>query len=406
MKKFVTVVSMILLSITLTACGNKVTVDDLKSHDWQMDMNENEDNIHFKVSFSDHVMTWAVDASEMKSKASNEWEKMGEDLGKQIVETIKYKVEYELKGKTIHLKEKDLELDDDYSIEKEDKNIVLTPEDKDAEKIVLKPYSKKTNQNETSTSKAKKKTAVKLSEVIDQFKKDGLEVNDARKMTKDDFGTAPLAAKESMIFGIQLGSDGEYQNARIFSFTTLEDLTNTKDYYDDLGKSSSLAYSYTAADEDNLVLMQFNGDLPKELVERYVDTADLELTPVNFETESTNSEVIEEDNAYSSPSSSNQVERQAESNLQETQAQKVAAEAESKAQQEAARQQQAAQEQEQQQQENSQNDANSQYGVVQAGEGPPQIAARYGISVEQLFSLNGMSADNYYFDPGQQIRIK
>lgn len=362
---------MILLSIVLSACGNKVTVDDLKVNDWQMDVKENKDNINFKVSFSDHVMTWAVDASEMKSQASNEWEKMGEDFGKQIVETIKYKVEYELKGKKVHLKEDDLGLDDDYSIEKEDKNIVLTPDDKDAQKIVLKPYSKKPSKSEasTTTSKSEKKTAVKLSEVIDQFKKDGLEINNARNMTEDDFGAAPLTAKESMIFGIQLGSDGEYQNARIFAFDNLEDLTNTKKYYDDLGKSSSFAFSYTAADEDNLVLMQFNGDLPKDVVEKYVDTAELELTPVNFETETSSSQIDPEDNAYSLPSSSNQVEIQAESNLQEKQAQKTAAEAEARVQQD----QQEAARQQQQNYQGAQNDTGSHYGVVQAGEGPLKL---------------------------------
>lgn len=51
-------------------------------------------------------------------------------------------------------------------------------------------------------------------------------------------------------------------------------------------------------------------------------------------------------------------------------------------------------------------DANAQYGTVQPGEGPQQIAGRYGLSVDQLFELNGMDRSNFYFDPGQQIRIK
>lgn len=118
LKKFLGFISLIFLSILLTACGNKVSVEDLKANDWQMDKEENKEDINFKVSFSDHIMTWAPDMSSVKSEASNEWEKMGEDFGKQIVENIKYKVEYKLKGTTIHLKEKDLNLDDDYSIEK------------------------------------------------------------------------------------------------------------------------------------------------------------------------------------------------------------------------------------------------------------------------------------------------
>ncbi|EOT47994.1 MULTISPECIES: SAG1386/EF1546 family surface-associated protein [Enterococcus] len=43
---------------------------------------------------------------------------------------------------------------------------------------------------------------------------------------------------------------------------------------------------------------------------------------------------------------------------------------------------------------------------VLSGEGPNQIAARAGISVEKLLQLNGMSMDNFFFAPGQQVRIK
>ena len=52
------------------------------------------------------------------------------------------------------------------------------------------------------------------------------------------------------------------------------------------------------------------------------------------------------------------------------------------------------------------NDANAQYGTVQAGEGPQQIAGRYGLSVDEFLRLNGMDRSNFYFDPGQQVRIK
>lgn len=46
-----------------------------------------------------------------------------------------------------------------------------------------------------------------------------------------------------------------------------KDLTKTKDYYDDLGKESAMAFSYTAANTKKLVLMQFNGDLAQDLVQ-------------------------------------------------------------------------------------------------------------------------------------------
>lgn len=54
----------------------------------------------------------------------------------------------------------------------------------------------------------------------------------------------------------------------------------------------------------------------------------------------------------------------------------------------------------------SQADATAQYGTVQSGEGPKQIAARYGLSVDEFLQLNGMTLDSFYFDPGQQVRVK
>ena len=385
LKKILGFISLIFLSILLTSCGNKVSVEDLKANDWQMDKEENKEDINFKVSFSDHIMTWAPDMSSVKSEASNEWEKMGEDFGKHIVENIKYKVEYELKGTTIHLKEKDLDLDDNYSIEKDGNNIVLTPEDKDAQKLILKPYSKKAKSKEASTtsSTSKNKNVADLSKVIENFKNDGLEVNEPRKMTKDDYGMAPLKAKEGMIFGVQVGSDGEYQNARIFSFKTIDDLNDTKTYYDDLGKESSMTFSYTAANEDKLVLMQFNGDLPKEVVDKYVDNADLTLTPVSFDISSQDTQV---DNTNSSTDTVSPEQQQ----IQQEQA----------AQQAPAQQEQAAQ------QDDTSANTGTQYGTVQAGEGPKEIAGRYGMSVDEFLDANGMDADNYYFDPGQQVVVK
>lgn len=71
--------------------------------------------------------------------------------------------------------------------------------------------------------------------------------------------------------------------------------------------------------------------------------------------------------------------------------------------QQAVQQQQA---QEEQNQENKQNDANAQYGIVQSGESPQNIAERYGLNEEEFLRLNGMSKDNFYFDPGQQVCIK
>ena len=43
---------------------------------------------------------------------------------------------------------------------------------------------------------------------------------------------------------------------------------------------------------------------------------------------------------------------------------------------------------------------------VLAGEGPNAVAARAGISVDELYRLNNMTPDNYFLSPGQQLRIR
>lgn len=58
----------------------------------------------------------------------------------------------------------------------------------------------------------------------------------------------------------------------------------------------------------------------------------------------------------------------------------------------------------QQDQQNAQ--AGEQYITVQNGEGPNQVAARAGISVDQLYQLNGIDPNNFLLYPGQQLRIK
>lgn len=44
--------------------------------------------------------------------------------------------------------------------------------------------------------------------------------------------------------------------------------------------------------------------------------------------------------------------------------------------------------------------------IVQSGEDPRQIAERAGITVDQLFSLNGIDPNNYLLYPGQELKVK
>ena len=110
------------------------------------------------ASFSDHVVTFSVDTSSMKSTSSNDWEAMGEEFAKSLVDQMNYKFEYTLEGDVMTWKDdKDQDNDAKYTVSKEDKNIILTPEKSnksdDKEKLVLKPYKKeKTKESRTATS--------------------------------------------------------------------------------------------------------------------------------------------------------------------------------------------------------------------------------------------------------------
>lgn len=160
------------------------------------------------------------------------------------------------------------------------------------DKETEKTDSTRTQLQTSSTSEKKK--SVNLTTILDKFEKDGLTVENSKSMTKEDFGMAPMSAKEARIFGIQKDDSGDFMNARIFLFEDEKDLNKTKKYYDDLGKESAIAFSYTAANEQDLILMQFNGDLSQDIVQKYVESANLTLTPTSFSntTSSTSSAAV------------------------------------------------------------------------------------------------------------------
>lgn len=85
----------------------------------------------------------------------------------------------------------------------------------------------------------------------------GLEFDSPRKMTKDDYGMAPLTAKEGVRFFIpSLCSEC---GGRLLTFSTIEGLNSVYGYYDELGKQSAMFFSWVFT-KDN-VLIQINGDL-------------------------------------------------------------------------------------------------------------------------------------------------
>ncbi len=102
-------------------------------------------------------------------------------------------------------------------------------------------------------------------QVVEAFQVAGLEVENPRPMTKNDYGMAPMRAVEATRFLIpSLCPDC---GGRIFSFATRDDLEITKKYYEELGKSSALFFSWVFA-KDN-ILVQINGDLPEARAREY-----------------------------------------------------------------------------------------------------------------------------------------
>ncbi|WP_230711307.1 LysM peptidoglycan-binding domain-containing protein [Enterococcus sp. SMC-9] len=395
----------IFISLTIAGCSSSVTTDDLKANDWIIEAANKDDKEPFDViaTFSDHVMTLKADTSSMKSSAKNDWESFGEELGKQIAGQMNITYEYELNKDEIKLQlTEDTDKEAYYKVTKEDKNIIFTPDkekndDPDqGKKMILKPYKKsKTASSSTTATSTKEKEVASINEYIKKFKNKSLVVHNEKKMSKDDFGMAPMTAKDAAMFSlINTDNEDDQKNARIFVFDNLKDLKETKKYYDDLGKGSAMLFSYTAADEDNLVLMQFNGDFDQKLVEKYTDAASLKLTEPPFDTtkknESSSSEDVQSNEpAYSEESyQTPEVENQTEPS-QSTQ-----------------QQNQEAAENEPTRQTQSPEPAEEQYITAQNGEGPNQIAARAGISVDQLYELNGIDPNNFLLYPGMQLRIK
>lgn len=389
MKKISLGVFALIAIFFLAACEKKITTEDLKANDWIAE-SSSEDEPNLILSFSDHIMSVSVDTDSMTSNAKDEWEQLGEDLAKQLIDQMSYKLEYVLEEDTIKIQDTD---DEDafvyYIVSKDDENIVFTPDEKknkddsDAQKLILKPYTKNKEPESSSssteqTTSSSEQAATDLDDIIETFTQQSLVVYNPRDMTKEDFGIAPMSATSAKIFSlIETDIEEEQQNARLLTFDNVDDLKATKKYYDDLGKDSAMLFSYTAVNEDELVLMQFNGQLPQELVEKYAKAASLELTESPF------GSTAAESQTYSSESVAVYSEESVQPAEPPVSSQEQTYESYSAPSQSV-----------------------EEYTTVQAGEGPPEIAARVGISVETLYELNGIDPNNYMLYPGDTLRVK
>lgn len=288
--------SLLFLSLLFfMACGKNITTEDLKANDWLIEATK-DDEPNMIASFSDHVVSFSVDTSEMKSTASNEWEALGEDFAKNLVEQMNYKFEYTLKNNEMVWKdEEDKDNDAKYTVSKDEKNLILTPnknnKSDDNEKLTLKPYKKKKSTNTTKTT-----------------------------------NTSSIEQSSSTVSSI--------------TETSVEQAsTNTS-------AVNNLETTYSSASIETYV---------ENNQESYA--APTESTPASIQ------QSVPQDyapaNVTEPSSSAPEVQPVGPTTI-----------------------------------------------ILQAGEGPKQVAERAGITVDQLFALNGMDPNNYLLYPGQELRVK
>lgn len=111
-------------------------------------------------------------------------------------------------------------------------------------------------------SKWDKKTTDQVLHAIQAAK---LEAENVRPIEPNDYGLAPMLAKEGKRF--YLPSLCDECGGRILAFTRKADLEKTKTFYDAQAKESAAFFSWVFV-KDNL-LLQLNGELPKEKAEAY-----------------------------------------------------------------------------------------------------------------------------------------
>ena len=101
-------------------------------------------------------------------------------------------------------------------------------------------------------------------DVVTAFKNAGLEAESTKQMSKDDYGAAPLVCEGTRFFIPSLGQDN---GGRIFICDNNDDRDSLANYYQDLGKSSALFFSWVFV-KDNIVV-QINGDLKEDIARKY-----------------------------------------------------------------------------------------------------------------------------------------
>ncbi len=103
-------------------------------------------------------------------------------------------------------------------------------------------------------------------DVINIFKAKGLEVQDIKPLTAEDYAPLPAKAKEAIKFSIP--SNGEHAEGCIFSFERRDDMEKITDYYRTLNKKEKL-HSWTFTRDNVLVVLK--GEIPEKKTRLYED---------------------------------------------------------------------------------------------------------------------------------------
>jgi len=102
-------------------------------------------------------------------------------------------------------------------------------------------------------------------EIIDAFESAGLDVQDLRVLTDEDYGSAPAVAREGISFVIPAGCPCDDGAARVFSFASRPDLNQMRAYHEERARD---LYSVRVFVKDN-ILMMITGDLPEAEAKEY-----------------------------------------------------------------------------------------------------------------------------------------
>lgn len=342
MRKFVKILGVIFITMLLASCS-AVTKNDLKKNDWIIEATK-KDEVNMIVSFSDHIMSMNVDAESIKSEATNEWEELGEEIAKSLVNNVSFKLEYELKGNKIKIQSTDDDKETvEYTISKDKKSIVFTPEkgQKDAEEFIIKPYKK-------DKKKSIKKEVTSSTEEIPESTTTTSSESASYEEVEESQATVESSSQVQYVdYSNFVGVWGVPSSDNVFSINPDHTFSHAE-IGSESGVSNTGFSDVSTFMDGNYMTMIFYQNGVKQQVWRVGDQLQTQSGNYTYISNQTLSDWLYQKNIMDQSSTT----------------------------------------------------------IVQEDEGPTEIAQRVGITVEQLLELNGMTQDNYFFSPGQQVKIK